>query len=151
MGDFKYASSFYLQKQQLLNVVMQCLNLKMLIDLDKSIGFAGETETIFSDDDKESVSSVYHAKFKQKQDKNIVVPIRIKARPLDNYELLQYDKKTRNSSIIKAIGDGYKQSELAEYLGLSSVLISKVVKQHRIKIALFNELKNKGLFWVYVE
>ncbi len=56
---------------------------------------------------------------------------------------------TRNYNIVKAVYDGYKQNDIAEYLKVSNVLISKVLKQHRIKVSLFEVLKNKGLFWSY--
>ena len=141
IGDFKYASSFFLKKRS----KMQCLNLNMLINLDKSTGLLGETENIINEKDEKSISNVFQAKFK-KEKSDI---IRIKNQPLSDYTLLNCDKKTRNTNIYKAVSDGYKQSELAKYLGVSSVLISKVVNHQRGKVALFKKLKDKGLFWSY--
>ena len=145
VGCFKYASSFLLKKQSLSLVSMQCLNLKLLINLDKSIGLVGGTETILNETDEKAILSIFQAKYKKIANDTV----RIKQQPLGQYVLLNCEKKTRNENINKAIFDGYKQSELADYLGVSSVLISKVVAQYRVKLTLFDALKNKGLFWSY--
>ncbi|MEA3419098.1 MAG: hypothetical protein U9Q90_06825, partial [Campylobacterota bacterium] len=55
----------------------------------------------------------------------------------------------REVSISKAVADGYKQIEIANYLNLSSVAVSKIYKKYREKNALFNKLRDKGIFWSY--
>jgi REP element-mobilizing transposase RayT len=142
VGDFKYASSFILKNKI---TFMQCLNLSLLIDLNKAVGLLGETETIFNDKDKTFISNTFKARFKKENSTSI----RTKALPLSQYVLLNCDKTTRNKNIIKAVFDGYKQSELASYLDVSNVLISKIVRQRQIKVRLFDTLKDRGLFWSY--
>ena len=144
VGDFKYASSFFLKKDKHV-ARMQCLNFNMLINLDKSIGLLGGDENIINENDDESISEVFQAKFKK--EKNDIV--RVKNRPLSDYILLNCDKETRNNNIIKAVLNGYRQSELANFIGVSNVLISKIVRHYWIKVALFKKLKKKGLFWSY--
>ena len=89
VGSFKYASSFFLKKQSLSLDSMQCLNLKLLINLDKSIGLVGGTETILNEIDEKAISSVFQAKYK----KIVNDTVRIKQQPLGQYVLLNCEKK----------------------------------------------------------
>ncbi|HIP43911.1 MAG TPA: hypothetical protein EYG93_01060 [Sulfurospirillum arcachonense] len=56
---------------------------------------------------------------------------------------------SREFSIYSALKDGYTQVKIAKYLNLSSVAISKILKIYRQKIALFDKLRDKGIFWSY--
>ena len=56
---------------------------------------------------------------------------------------------TRENATYKAICDGYTQNEVGNYLGLSHVAISKMVKIYKQKVNLFKKLRNKGIFWSY--
>ncbi|WOE69027.1 transposase [Hydrogenimonas thermophila] len=73
--------------------------------------------------------------------------------PLESYFLKESDKHkksdTREVAIAKAIKDGFTQKEIALYLNLSSVAISKIYKTYRQKVKLFNKLRDKGIFWSY--
>jgi len=60
-----------------------------------------------------------------------------------------FEKYDREVAIFEAVKDGYKQTEIAKYLNFSNVAISKILKIFRQKIALFNKLKDKGIFWSY--
>ncbi len=60
-----------------------------------------------------------------------------------------FNNNTREVAIAKAISDGYLQSQIARYLNLSSVAISKVYKIYKQKVKLFNKLRDKGIFWSY--
>jgi len=55
----------------------------------------------------------------------------------------------REVAIYKAIQDGYKQSDIAKFLNLSNVAISKIVRVYKQKIKLFTKLRDKGIFWSY--
>ena len=56
---------------------------------------------------------------------------------------------TREIGIAHAIADGYTQKDIAEYLDLSNVSVSKSYKVYRKKVLLFNKLRDKGIFWSY--
>jgi REP element-mobilizing transposase RayT len=56
---------------------------------------------------------------------------------------------TRENATYKAISDGYTQKEVGNYLGLSHVAISKMLKNYKQKIKLFKKLRDKGIFWSY--
>jgi REP element-mobilizing transposase RayT len=56
---------------------------------------------------------------------------------------------TREKAIYKTISDGYTQKEVGNYLGLSNVAVSKIVKIYKQKIKLFEKLRDKGIFWSY--
>jgi len=64
--------------------------------------------------------------------------------------LAVYFKNTkREIGIAYAIADGYTQQAIADYLALSNIAISKSYKNYRQKVALFNKLRSKGIFWSY--
>ncbi|RLB67782.1 MAG: hypothetical protein DRH03_10580, partial [Deltaproteobacteria bacterium] len=69
--------------------------------------------------------------------------------PLKEYFFDAKNISRRNWCIIRAINDGYKQSEIASFLNISAVLVSKIIKNHRQKIKLFDRLQQKGVFWSY--
>ena len=62
---------------------------------------------------------------------------------------VHFKNKHREVAIANAIQDGYKQIEIAEYLELSTIAISKIYKIYRQKVNLFNKLRDKGIFWSY--
>jgi len=72
---------------------------------------------------------------------------------LEEYFLKESDKHKKNTArevaIAKAIREGYTQKEIAFYLNLSSVAISKIYKTYRQKVKLFEKLRDKGIFWSY--
>jgi len=65
--------------------------------------------------------------------------------PLENYFKIYPKEK----AIYKAVYGGYAQKEVADYLNLSNVSISKTVKIYKQKVALFTKLRDKGIFWSY--
>ena len=70
--------------------------------------------------------------------------------PKTRKELAEHFAATsRESGIASAIGDGYKQREIAKYLRLSPAAVSKIYKTYRRKVALFDKLRDKGIFWSY--
>jgi len=62
---------------------------------------------------------------------------------------VHFKDTTRERGIVHAIADGYTQQAIADYLGLSNIAISKIYKKYRQKAALFNTLRDKGIFWSY--
>jgi len=91
----------------------------------------------------EEIDKLYTAKLEVVN--KVIVPKR-KKRLNDYFD--QY-LTHREVSISKAVADGYKQIEIANYLNLSSVSVSKIYKKYREKNALFNKLRDKGIFWSY--
>jgi len=66
-------------------------------------------------------------KIKYKQDKKL---IRLKQKPLEFYFNAEQNIKIRNIKINVAVLDGYKQSEIADFLNLSRTTISKISRQN---------------------
>ena len=94
-------------------------------------------------DDKEleTIDKIYAAKLKTEN--NTIK--RVKSYPLDHY----FENNSREVAIVRAIKDGYKQSQIAKYLKLSPAAISKIYKIYNQKVKLFNKLRDKGIFWSY--
>jgi len=89
----------------------------------------------------EKIDKIYTAKLKTEN--NAVK--RVESYPLENY----FDNNSREVAIARAIKDGYKQSQIAKYLKLSPVAISKIYKIYNQKVKLFNKIRDKGIFWSY--
>jgi len=62
---------------------------------------------------------------------------------------VHFKNNTEEIAIAHAIEDGYTQQAIADFIGLSNVSISKKYKLYRQKAALFNKLRDKGIFWSY--
>lgn len=60
-----------------------------------------------------------------------------------------FDGYQKDIAIAKAIKDGYTQKQIADFLNLSNVAISKIVKIYKQKVVLFDKLRDKGTFWSY--
>ncbi|MDY0190432.1 MAG: transposase [Desulfuromonas sp.] len=69
--------------------------------------------------------------------------------PLPDYFCSADFKMQRNWSIYRAISDGYKQSEIATLLHLSTAAVSRIAAIERAKHDLYHKIKQKGLLWSY--
>ncbi len=58
-------------------------------------------------------------------------------------------QNSRNQAIMIAAHAGYRRAEIAAYLSLTHATISRIIQIEKEKTALFEKLKNKGLFWSY--
>ena len=72
-----------------------------------------------------------------------------KDKPLNEYFIEADTISKRNWNVVRAVNDGYMQSEVAVFLGVSNVLISKIIKIYQQKRELFDRLQEKGVFWSY--
>lgn len=113
---------------------LSCLNYGLIdaISLDSEL----------SDKELKEIDKLYTAKLERVNE--TIVPVK-KIAIGDYFDGLF----RREVAMAKAIEDGYKQVEIANYLGLSSVSVSKIYKNYREKSALFNKLRDKGMFWSY--
>jgi len=115
VGDYKWSSAF-------------CISNMIYEDLLKD-SMLNDREIFTMSNDK--ISEIEQKKLeelekvKYKKDKVIV---RLKQQTLEFYFNGKLDIKRRNSKIKEAVLDGYKQSEIADFLKLSRTTISKVLK-----------------------
>jgi len=56
---------------------------------------------------------------------------------------------SKEKAILEAVKDSYTQRSIAQFLHLSDVSISKILKTYKQKLKLFEKLKAKGIFWSY--
>ncbi len=124
-GDYKWAMSSDNFKFSMLN-----FELIKKIDLNKE----------FDDDDTQKLDEFLSKKLDQ-DDKKVLKP----KKKLEEYFEL-YD---RQQAVFEAAKDGYTQKDIANYLSLSYVSISKILKNYRQKVSLFNKLRDKVIFWSY--
>ena len=79
-----------------------------------------------TDKDIEKLKELENTKYK-----NTKEPIRLKQKPLKVYFGDIKDIKTRDQKIKEAVIDGYKQSEIAKFLGISRTTVSKAIKKSK--------------------
>ena len=101
------------------------------IDFDKA----------FDDKEEKKITEFLNKKIEIKDDNIISKALP----PLEGY----FKNSSREIAIYKAVQDGYKQTDIAKFLKLSNVAISKTVKIYKQKVKLFNKLRDKGIFWSY--
>jgi len=115
VGDYKWSSAFCIS-----NMIYEDLLKDSMLN-DREI-FTMSNDKI-SEIEQKKLEEL--EKIKYKKDKDIV---RLKQQPLEFYFNGKLDIKRRNSKIKEAVLDGYKQSEIADFLKLSRTTISKVLK-----------------------
>jgi len=135
IGEYKWAMSSYNVAPQ--GYFFQGEFLMLNVELIKAIDF----NDVFSQMEQEIVDKIYSAKLTIKKDSIE----NKKLEPLENY----FNDNIRVLAIVKAIHDGYMQTQIARYLKLSNVAISKIYKIYNQKVKLFNKLRDKGIFWSY--
>ena len=126
IGEYRWAMSSGNFEFSMLNV-----------ELIESTNFDEELD----DSELKKIDEIYSAKLKTEN--NTIK--RVEFDPLENY----FDNYSREVAIARAVNDGYKQSQIAIYLKLSYVAISKIYKLYNQKVKLFNKLRDKGIFWSY--
>lgn len=94
--------------------------------------------------EKENLEEFYNAKFDMQGN---IINQRVTL-PLNKY-FNKVPSEDRNKTILKAIHNGYKQSEVAKYLNLSDASLTKIVKIEIAKEKLFCKLRDKGIFWSF--
>ena len=117
VGEYKWSSSFCVAN----SLYEDLLSDSMLFDQKLFTMLNDE----ISDIELKRLEELQKAKYKEDKDKKIV---RLRQKPLSDYFDDKQDVKTRNSKIKEAVLDGYKQSEIADFLKLSRTTVSKALK-----------------------
>jgi len=126
IGEYRWAMSSA-------NVECLIFNFELIDDIDFNVNI--------TEKEQKEIDTVFSAKFELTND--VVTPKEIKS--LDSY----FTSQEREIAIMHSSKDGYTQKEIADYLGLSNVAISKIIKIYKQKNKLFNKLRDKGIFWSY--
>jgi len=125
-GEYRWAMSSR-------NVEFLMLNYELI----ESTNFDKESD----EEDQKNLDRFFSAKLEFKEDE----VVQKEHTPLHQY----FDQGSKESSVHKALRNGYTQKEIGEYLGLSHVAISKIAKIYKQKVKLFEKLRDKGIFWSY--
>jgi REP element-mobilizing transposase RayT len=128
IGEYKWAMSSY-------NVALSMLNFELI----EKTNFEKELD----EKELENVNELYRSKFEAGSSCNFDK----KTKSKDLSHLMTYLPKEQ--AIYHALIDGYTQKEVGEFLNVSNVAISKIVKIYKQKVKLFNKLRDKGIFWSY--
>ncbi len=115
VGKYRWSSSFCVAN----GICSQLLEKSMLYD-DELLKMLNNK---ISDVELKKLEKLEKTKYKR--DKDIV---RLKQQSLELYFNGKQDIKTRNAKIKEAVMDGYKQSEIADFLKLSRTTVSKALK-----------------------
>lgn len=148
-GRFK---SFYVYDSKYLDIVIKYIEYNPIkagiVDTVKSYPYASKNTADFNDiqwleSDKEKWSRWVTSKFVVNEHKNAVD---IKRLPLPGYFV---KKKVSDFEMVRAWLDGYKQTAIAEYLNLSTAMVSRRIGRYYKKKELFLSIKKNGLLWSY--
>jgi hypothetical protein len=60
-----------------------------------------------------------------------------------------FTNHTTESAIFNAGQEGYKLSQIAKFLNLSTTRISEILTIYNQKVALFDNMRKRGIFWSY--
>jgi len=120
IGQYRYASSYDI----LNNRVKSFLNNSFVLRDYDTKEFYEVLQIDLNEEDIENIDKIHKAKISIKNDdifleKNILLSV--------YFEDIK-NKDERNSAISEAFKNGYKQSEIAKFLGLSVSLVSKIIK-----------------------
>ena len=102
-----------------------------------------QSEPFFNADDTDGTTLSEFQKTKIVKLEDYILKTKLKT--LDKH----FQSTDRNRAVMRAVIDGYRQSDVAKHLKLSSVAISKIVKTEKAKEKLFERLKQNGIFWSY--
>jgi len=116
------------------SVVLSMLNFEII----QSVDFTNS----MSEEEQEKITTFLNAKLEIKES----IFIKKDKPKIESYFKPSY---TRERAIYKALCDGYTQKEIGNYLDVSNVAISKIVKIYKQKVKLFEKLRDKGIFWSY--
>jgi len=116
IGEYKWSSSSLISDEEYKALLQDSLllNEEIWSSLDDS----------FDKDDDALFDRFQKTIYKQENQETV----RLKQKSLDDYFENYTTLKERNQEILNAIADGYKQSEIARYLGLSSAGVSYIVR-----------------------
>jgi len=119
IGEYKYTSSWAILNDHNLELI------ESSILLDKEVfALAGK---ILDEDEIERFDK--YQKKRSKTKKSDKKPISLKQQELNAYFAKKLDIAQRNQNILKAMKDGYTQSEIGRHLGLSRSTVSNIVKR----------------------
>lgn len=126
IGEYRWAMSSNNTKFSMLN-----------FDLITGINFDKELD----EKELEKIDEFYRASVEIKDDS---IEKRTKKNLTEYFECLP-----KEQAVYRATIDGYTQKEVGEFLGVSHVAISKILRIYKQKVKLFNKLRDKGIFWSY--
>jgi len=126
IGEYKWAMSSGDFELSMLNV-----------ELMEKLNF----DTKFDVDEQKKIDELYRAKLEIQED----VVIKKELKKLETY--FANDKK--EIAISNAIKYGYMGTDIAKYLGVTKAAVSKIYTNYKQKIKLFEQLRDKGIFWSY--
>ena len=110
------------------------LNFELISAIDLSVRI--------TDGESKEVDAVFAAKFELSDEHYTIKALK----PLQNY----FDEQiSKDVAISKALKDGYLGVSVAEYLNITNAAVSKIYKNYKQKVKLFEQLRDKGLFWSY--
>ena len=93
------------------------------------------------ENEQKKIDELYSAKLEIKED----LIIQKELKKLDFY----FHDSQKEVAIAHAIKDGYRGTDIAEYLGVTKASVSKTYTNYKQKIKFYERLRDKGLFWSY--
>ena len=124
IGEYKYTLSY-----QILNALLNdCTKHSFVLTWYDIKEFSYLIDQKLTKQEQNNVDKIHKAKIEIKKDKPIV---KMQNKSLKDYfpNLDTLSKDKRNRQILKAYEDGYTQIEIGKFIGISNVMVSKIIKK----------------------
>ena len=128
IGEYKYS----LSHQILNNLLTECTKNSFVLTWYDIKEFSYLIDQKLTKKEQENIDKIHNAKILIKDNK-----------PIENFQnktLEEYfqntnllSKKERNEKIVQAYEDGHIQTKIAQYLDISNVAVSKIIKRLKVK------------------
>lgn len=136
IGDYPYSASYSIVNKRFPDVLTgSCLYQKEL------------SGWILPLEEEELQSLSHFESIRIQQRAGTIKPV--KRTLLGDYFSGTSSREQRNFNIHRAFYAGYKQSEIARYLQISTVAVSRLIDRENKRHILFRKIRDKGLFWSY--
>ena len=129
IGAYKYSLSY----QILNNLLNDCTKNSFVLTWYDIKEFSYLIDQKLTKKEKENIDKIHNAKIVIKDNKPME---NLQNKTLETYfqNINMLSKKERNKQIVQAYEDGHTQTKIAQYLDISNVAVSKIIKRLKVKV-----------------
>ncbi len=128
IGQYKYSLSYKI----LNNLLDDCTQNSFVLTWYDVKEFSYLIDQKLTQEEQKNIEKIHHAKIEIKENKPVQ---KLENRTLNEYfhNLDTLSKVQRDEQIIKAYEDSHTQVAIAKFLGISNVMVSKIIKRLKVK------------------
>ena len=130
IGEYKYKYS--LSYKILNNLLDDCIKNSFVMTWYDIKEFSYMINQKLTKNEQESIDKIHSAKIEIKENKTT---IKRESKTLKEYfvGIDTFSKTERNEQVLRAYADGHTQTDIGKFIGISNVMVSKIIKRLRVK------------------